>query len=210
MKNFAKLLASTAAASALAISTVAAQAQVDVSASVGVANMYYWRGLDLGNGDPAVSGDLSISAGGAYGGVWASSGDAAAGTEYDLYAGYGQSFGDFSVDLSAWTYTYPSAPFESDPGDLSEVVLSLGWGPIAVSYYDNVAGAAGYWYTTVGASFDDFSVTYGEHEDGYSHLDLGYAYNDNLSFILGVPVDDVDGIYDDDPKVVVAYSLPIE
>lgn len=211
MKKTAKLAAGFAAVSALFLgATASARAEVDVSASVAVANMYYFRGLDLGNGDPAVSGDLSVSAGGAYGGIWATSGDATLGTEYDLYLGYGKSFGDFSVDVSAISYVYPSDPADSDVGDLTEAVLSLGYGPVAVTYYDNVAGAPGYWYTTVGAAFDTFSVTYGLHEDDYAHLDLGYAYNDNLTFILGIPVDDVDGTYDDDAKFVVSYSLPIE
>lgn len=230
MRMTKKFVACAAAAATMAVSALVpmASAQADVSASVGVANMYYWRGLDLGNGNAAVSGDLTVSAGGAYSGVWASSGDAAAGTEYDLYAGYGQSFGDFSIDISAWTYTYPSASeaviigddnaghalrldsVSSSPGDLSEIVLAVGWGPVSASYYDNVAGDSGYWYATLGAAFDAFSVTYGLHEDDYAHLDLSYAYNDNLSFTLGVPVDDVDGAYDDDPMVVVSYSLPIE
>lgn len=210
MKTTTKLAAGVATLTTLVLGTaLPAQAEVDVSASVGVANMYYWRGLDLGNGDAAVSGDLNVSSGGAYAGVWGSSGDAAAGTEYDLYAGYGTSFGDFSVDISAWTYAYPSAA-DSTPGDLSEIVLGLGYGPVSVTYIDNIAGAPGYWYTAVGATFDAFSVTYGLHEDDYAHLDLGYAYNDNLTFIVGIPVDDVDGAYDDDAKFVVSYSLPIE
>lgn len=205
-----KKLAASAAAVTMAFGALApmASAEVEVSASAGVANMYYWRGLDLGNGDAAVSGDVTISAAGAYGGVWSSSGDAVNGTEFDLYAGYGHSFGDFSVDISAWTYAYPETGGEV--GDLSEIVLGLGYGPVSFTYIDNVAGSSGYWYSSIGASFDAFSVTYGLHEDDYSHLDLGYAYNDNLSFILGLVVDDVDGGYSDQPKVVVSYTLPIE
>lgn len=212
MKTSEKLLARSLAAASLALVAMVpvAQAQVDVSASAAVANMYYFRGFDLGNGDAAVSGDLSISAGGAYGGIWASSGDAALGTEYDLYAGYGKSFGDFSVDLSAVSYVYPSDPADSDVGDLTEVILGLGYGPFAATYVDNVAGAAGYWYSSVGATFDAFSLTYGLHENDYAHFDLSYAYNDNLSFILGLVVDDVNGTEDDDPKFVVSYTLPIE
>src|SRR5690554_237500 len=108
-----KTLASTAAVSAIALSAMApvANAEVEVSASVSAANMYYWRGLDLGGG-AAVSGDITVSVGGAYGGMWASSGDGSMGTEYDLFIGYGQSFGDFSFDVSLWNYNYPSATEE--------------------------------------------------------------------------------------------------
>ncbi|WP_339897130.1 TorF family putative porin [uncultured Gilvimarinus sp.] len=212
-----KVLASAVAASTLALSAFAPVANAEVSASVGAANMYYWRGLDLGNGDPAISGDLTVSTGGLYGGVWASSGDASMGTEYDLYVGYGGEAGSFSYDISVWNYNYPSAPANPDGtdgspdiGDLTEVVGSVGFGPVAVTYYHGVADLDEYWYATIGATFDKFSVTYGMHEDDLAHVDLGYAFNDNLSFTLGKVVDDVDGAYDDDAKFVVSLSLPIE
>ena len=221
MKLSKTLIASSVAAVMAAGVMAPAQAEVEVGASVGVANMYYWRGIDLGNGTPAVSGDLNVSAAGFYGGIWGSSGDNAAGTEYDLYVGYGASFGDFSVDISAWTYVYPSAmdtDIESDtygdgvrsePGDLSEVVLGLGYGPVSFTYYDNVAGSHGYWYGTLGLELGAFGFTYGMHEDDFSHFDVSYAFNDNLSFTIGAVVDDVDGAYDDDAKFVVSYTLPL-
>ncbi len=212
MKKAAKLITHGFALAGLTLAAIAPQvhAEADVSASVAVANMYYFRGYDLGNGDAAVSGDLSVSAGGAYGGIWGTSGDAVLGTEYDLYAGYGHAFGDFSVDISAWSYVYPSDPADSKVGDLTEVILGLGYGPFSLNYVDNVAGATGYWYTSAGATFGAFSVTYGLHENDYAHVDLGYAYNDNLSFTLGLVADDVEGTVDDEPKFVVSYSLPIE
>lgn len=216
MKFSRTLIASSVAAVMAAGVMAPAQAEVEVGASVGVANMYYWRGFDLGNGDAAVWGDLNVSASGAYGGIWASSGDVNAGTEYDVYVGYGGAVGDFSYDLSAWSYVYPSAPDEDDGsnnageiGELSEVILSLGYGPVAVTYYDNVAGNTGDWYTTLGVSFSSFGITYGLHETDYAHIDLSYAYNDNLSFTIGLVADDVDGAEDDDAKFIVSYTLPL-
>ncbi|MDO3385295.1 TorF family putative porin [Gilvimarinus sp. SDUM040013] len=211
-----KVLASAVAASAIALSAVAPVANAEVSASVGAANMYYWRGLDLGNGDPAISGDITLSAGGFYGGVWGSSGDAGLGQEYDLYVGFGGEAGSFTYDVSLWNYNYPSATDDMgndaspDIGDLTEAVVSLGLGPVAVTYYHGLEDLDEYWYATVGATFDKFSVTYGLHEDDLAHVDLGYAFNDNLSFTLGQVVDDVDGSYDDDTKFIVSLSLPIE
>lgn len=236
MKLSKTLIASSVAAVMAAGVMAPAQAEVEVGASVGVANMYYWRGQDLGNGAAAVSGDLNLSAAGFYTGVWASSGDSSAGTEYDLYMGYGGSVGDFSYDVSAWTYVYPTSGgkglIEDDdagtPGTLSELVLSFGYGPVALTYYDNVAGGTGYSYLTLGASFGSFSFTYGMHDqadfdgDMPSHFDIGYAYNDNLSFTLGIPVDEGSETFDDetglptgytladkDPVFVVSYSIPL-
>ncbi|MBU2885669.1 TorF family putative porin [Gilvimarinus agarilyticus] len=206
-----KVLASAVAATAIALSAAVPTASAaEVSASVGAANMYYWRGLDLGNGDPAISGDLSVSAGGFYGGIWGSSGDASGGQEYDLFVGYGGEAGSFTYDVSLWNYNYPSATPTPDLGDLTEAVVSLGFGPVAVTYYHGIEDLEDYWYTTIGATFDKFSVTYGLHEDDLAHVDLSYAFNDNLSFTIGQVVDDVDGAYDDDAKFIFSLSLPIE
>lgn len=194
------------------------QAETEVSASVSVANMYLWRGLDLGNGDAAVSGDLQVSdSSGLYAGIWGSSGDSAAGNEYDLYIGFGGEANGFSYDLSVWNYIYPSAKDASDDfGNLSEAVLSLGYGPVTFSYYDNIAGNSGNSYYNLSFSMDAFSVALGKHDDKddsnvFTHVDLGYAYNDNLGFTLSQIVDEeVEGSQDKSLKFVVSYSLPIQ
>ncbi len=219
MKSFRSKVAQSIAVSVLTAG-MTAPVYAEVSASAGVASTYLWRGYDLGSGTPAVSGDLNYSAAGFYTGIWGSSGDTGSGTEYDLYAGYGMAFGQdgmFTVDLSIWNYNYPTGSVdegedETDFGDLSEVVLSLGAGPIAFTYYDNVAGGSGYAYYTLAGTFGDFTLLGGMHDetDGTSptHLDLTYAYNDNLAFTFSQFVDDEpEG---DDLKFVVSYSLPIE
>jgi len=201
---------SLAVAGAMAIAPTAANAEV--SASVGVANMYLWRGVELGNGDAQVSGDLSYSSSGFYTGVWAASGDSGWGSEYDIYAGYGAEFGGVSVDLSLWTYTYTNYQPANDPGDLSDAVLSLGFAGFSVSAYDNIAGGSGYAYYTVGYGYDAFSILVGKHDnpgtpEDMTHVDLSYAYNDNLSFTVSQQIDDE--LDSGRPKVVVSYSLPL-
>lgn len=213
MNTMKSLLASAVAAS---VFSAPVMAEVEVAASVGVASAYLWRGMDLGNGSPAVSGDIVASSGGAYAGIWGSSGDDASGNEYDLFAGYGTELGAVTVDISVWNYLYPDlGDSEGTFADLSEIILSVGFGPVAVTYYDNIAGATGYTYLTVGAEFGAFSATYGttsndDSDDDYAHLDLGYSYNDNLSFTLSqvVDQDDNEGV-DDDLNFVVSYSIPL-
>lgn len=216
---------SLAVAGAMSVSHSANAEGVDVSGSVGISNMYLWRGYDLGTGDAAVSGDLNVSAGGFYGGVWGSSGDSAWGTEYDLYVGYGAEFGGVSVDLSVWNYMYPSSSFDEDEdgfedpnvlddfGGLSDAVLSIGFAGLTATVYDNIAGGSGYEYYTLSYSIDAFSVLVGKHDnvtgddtDAMVHVNLSYAYNDNLTFTFSQQVDQE---ADDDLKFVVAYSLPI-
>ncbi|NHN38618.1 histidine kinase [Pseudomaricurvus alcaniphilus] len=220
-------LAAAVALTAGAISAAPVAMAAETSASVAVASSYLWRGFDLGSGTPAVSGDITVSEGGFYAGVWGSSGDDLNGTEYDLYAGWGGEFSGLSVDLSVWNYIYPTGPNASQergptPGfaDLSEVILTLGFGPVSFSYYDNIAGGSGYEYYTLSGSYGKFSATLGFHDAEVGafvddveldpvHLDVSYSYNDNLSFTLSQVIED-DEVPGDELKFVVGYSLPLD
>ncbi len=231
-----KLLATSVAASALAMSAYAplAAAEVELDASVAVANMYYWRGLDLGAGDPALIGDINVSASGFYAGFWASSGDVALGTEWDFYAGYGFEVGGFSVDLNYTTYMYPSAPYVFDEdgevlgggplgfNDIADVAITLGYAPsedLSFSIMHRVGisdlGDDDYTYSTISAGFGSFGVLVGAHSDksgatdGLTHLDLSYAFNDNLSFTFGKVIDQGEADHPDELLFVVKLSLPI-
>jgi uncharacterized protein (TIGR02001 family) len=238
-----KLLAGVLATLTLAASALTSVAYAEVSASVSASNMYYWRGYNLGTGDAAISGDLSVSGGGAYAGLWVSSGDSVAGTEYDVYFGWGKEFGDFGVDISYWSYNYPELQNPAGDsiaiGDFAEIVLGLSYGPISLTYYDNISiaedfyvshgcdptdpmeychfGSEDYSYFALSADIGPVTLTYGEHSDtagsaidGYAHFDVTYNYNDNLSFTMGNVVDDVDGQNNDQTKFIVTLSLPIE
>lgn len=209
-----KLLACAVAMSAFTSLAVVPVANAEVSASVGVSNMYYWRGLDLGGG-AAVSADINYSTNGFFAGLWTSSGDEGWGTEYDIYAGYGADVGDFNFSLSVISYNY--ADMEVGPGDFMEAVVSLGYGPFTATYHDNIAnkeeigvGYDDYNYFTLAFDFEKFGIKYGQHEDDLSHLDLTYKYNENLSFTVGKVLDDVDGNYNDEAKLIVNLSLPIK
>lgn len=214
MKMKQKLIAGAVALSAMAGFSVPA-AYAEVSASVGLANMYYWRGYDLGGG-AALSADVNYSAAGFTVGAWTSSGDEAWGTEYDLYAGYAIDLGP--VSLAAGYISYSYADMDVGPGDFAEVYASAGVGPFKVTYYDNVANAEeigvgydDYNYVTAELNFEHFGIKYGLHEDDVAHLDLTYKFNEKLSFTFGQMVDDADGgDVESDGKFVVALTLPIE
>lgn len=216
--NVKKLLAYSAAASALLVGNLAmASADGKLSASATVSNAYLWRGIDLGQGAAAVSGDLIYSMAGAYGGVWMSSGDSGLGQEYDLFAGYNTKMGEVTLDLSLWNYNYSDLDERNDTtGELSEVVLSVSAYGANISILDNVAGAPGYYYYTFGYGMNDVSAKLGFHSfdndnDNMTHLDVSYAYNDNLSFTVSKVVDEeVEGTYDNDPIFQVSYKLPIK
>ncbi len=222
MKMKQKLIASAIALSAMAGFAVPA-AHADVAATVSASNMYYWRGFDLGGG-AALTADVNVSGSGFVAGLWTSSGDGVLGTEYDIYAGYSATAGDFSYGISLVSYNYanPKGTWEPvNPGDYVEVVPFVGYGPFKLTYYDAINADHDYFsedysYLTAELNFEKFSVKYGLHDDvsgsyydGISHLDVTYKYNSKLSFTLGKVIDDND-VAPDEVNFVVGLTLPIE
>lgn len=228
MKSSKKIILSTAIASVLAAGSYAPLAAAEVAASATIASTYLWRGFELGSGTPAISGDLVYSNSGFYAGIWGSSGDGTAGTEYDLFAGYGGSIEQFSYDISYVSYIYPTGAFSETegPGDFAEIVATIGFGPVSVTYKDNISGSdlgeAGryaftedYSYLSVSAGVADFSFTLGMHDEGNgspvtgdaTHFDVTYGYNENLSFTASAIVDS-DLVNEPEPTFVVTYSVP--
>lgn len=223
MKMKQKLVLSALAASLMSVAVPAAHA--DVAATLGLSNMYYWRGFDL-QGGAAATADLKYTAGGFYAGAWTSSGDGTNGTEYDLYSGYTLTAGDFKADLSVVSYNYPAPktlmPEPIDPGDYTEAVLAVGFGPLTATYYKSISAKVGtltdnsYAYGTVTLALDKFTFKYGQHKvdeggiNGVAHFDATYAYNDKLSFTLGSLVDGGDGDAKKKLNVVVGLTLPIQ
>lgn len=230
MKFSKNLLTSAVAASVLTTAAFAPLAQAEVSASVGIASTYLWRGADLGSGTPAVSGDINYSVSGFTAGIWGSSGDTAAGSEYDLYLGYGGSVGDFSYDFTLYNYVYPTGNGYDDDGETDmfewvDAAVTVGFGPVSFSAFIPVGkenSSGDYMYYTLGGSVDKFSLTIGLHADDPDlvvgcpegetecspvHVNVDYAYNDNLTFTLSQFV--ADEPVNDDMKFIVSYSLPI-
>ncbi len=187
-------------------------ADPSVGAGLEVSNMYLWRGLDLGapNATPMIAGSLEVDSGfGFYAGTWAASGDSTAGTELDLYLGYAMDLtDDISVDAGVVTYTYPSTtrddPEFSGFGDLSEAYISVSGYGLGLDYYNNIAGLSGYDYFVLSYGYGPFGVAVGRHNfdneaqggdfgEDMTHLDLSFAFNDELSFTASTIVDsDID------------------
>src|SRR5690554_2308976 len=104
MKNL--LHASTLMACAMATLPV----QAEVSASVDIANLYLFRGLDLSNGSPAVAGALNYEhKSGLHAGIWGTSGDDTLGSEVNYYVGYQGHSEDLNYSLNYLNYYYPKS-----------------------------------------------------------------------------------------------------
>ncbi len=146
-----KLLASSAIA-VVAAAGFAAPAMADLSANVGFASEYYYRGI-LQKSSSASAG-LDFEAGGFYVGTWAA--DVGDGLETDVYGGYNLELGEFTVSAGFTGYYY-SGDFDET---YEEINLSAGWSFLSVGY------SVGEWDGDGGQDYDFFEIT-AEHNGFY-------------------------------------------
>ena len=115
----------------LGVFTLPAFAGVD--GYLGYSSDYIWRGVSQTSGNAAMSGELSVSKGGLYGGVWASEvdfGDEAT-YEMDLFLGYELMVSDkFSLDVGVIQYNW-----DKGYDDVEELFAKVNLKNISVAYY---------------------------------------------------------------------------
>ena len=190
-----KMTKSLVAASVLAATTLASgAAMAEVSMNVGATSNYIWRGVTQTGDEAAVSGGLDYShESGFYAGTWTSSlGNTGLGAEFDYYAGFGGSFGDFGYDVNVTAITYP----QIEDSDFTELGVSgsysfftVGLNSTIASDVEDVDGTAnafleGDMYYYVSADFplaNDYSVgaTYGSYnfdDDGDGGEEIDYTH----------------------------------
>jgi uncharacterized protein (TIGR02001 family) len=180
----------------LALLTASGFAQADLTANIGYASEYIFRGIPQKNS--SASGGLDFTSGGFYVGTWAA--DVGDGLETDLYFGYGGDAGDFSYSVGYTGYFY-TGDFDDT---YQEINLGGGYGPlsvdVALGQYANFSGPTqDYSYYAVTYSADnglygkvagfgrDFTGNYLELGYGttVSDIDLGVALIFSDSDLLG-------------------------
>lgn len=231
-------LSPLALAMTIAAGGVAAPVAVnaELSANIGISNMYLWRGLNLTPDGPQVHGGLQYDHdSGAYGGVWTT--NETGGSETDLYVGFAGEAGDFSYDVSYWQYLYPE---DDDFGggavnvslrdnDIQDLVVALGFGPATLTVYNYQGDDSK--YITLGFEHGKYSATYGVWDldapsgtvNDYSHLTLSYAATDDLSVGISIAKNDVDDHsgspgndfasgdpVETDPLFFISYNIPVD
>ncbi len=220
-----KKLTPVALATSMALGGLAAPsiASAEMSASIGVANMYLWRGLNLTPDGPQVQGGLEWSnEAGVYGGVWTT--NETGGHETDLYLGYGGAAGDFSYDVSYWYYMYPEDVdgvgnfVDLADNALSEFVIGLGYMDFNATFYvsQETQGGSDWVYTTLDYTYGDYNFLFGTWSfdqngagDEYSHITVTYSITDDLAFAVSKVSSD-DGTTEEDPLFVISYNIPID
>ncbi|MBF6058888.1 TorF family putative porin [Thiomicrorhabdus heinhorstiae] len=215
------LLLSLAVAGSATIAVAPSAAQAEVSYNAAVSNMYLWRGQDISNGQAVVTGGIDYSHdSGLYGGVWGSSEDA--GTEFDLYLGYGMTSGDFGLNLAYWSYWYPSdgtkASFErSESSVITEYEVTLSYADFSATamidtedtdlrYYSLSYGIGAFGFHA--GYYDGFAATgLPAGDEDYTDFSISFAATDNLTFTVSKAQGD--GLYDtnEKPMLNVSYAF---
>ena len=146
----------------------------DVSANIGWASQYVYRGIFQSKS--SASAGLDLEAGGFYAGVWGA--DVDDGVEIDYYGGYGFEVGAFSLGAGATLYTY-TGDFDDT---YTEVNLSAGLGWLtfdaAIGTYDNFGEPdLDYQFYSLTAEYNGFYGVIGTFADDFegSYFEAGYG-----------------------------------
>ena len=219
MQNAIKHTALAAVLATGTMFTTVAQA-ASIEANVGFTTDYIWRGFTQNSGDTSFSGGVDMSTdSGFYVGTWV--GDITwdgASYELDLYGGYAGEAGALSYDVGYIQYMYPDKTTDADFG---EVYVTLGTGPVSVSYYyevDNDDGSVDsgdntYLSLDYGTDLSDdwgLSLHYGIYDvdaNADESIDMSVTLSKgDFSFSI-VETDDIAGPDDDDTRAVISYGM---
>lgn len=222
--KLSKQLVSLTGAAALSISAlvVPATSQAEVSSSASIASMYLWRGQDISDHKPAMSGDITYNHdSGAYASLWMSSeGTFDNSFETDWIIGFSGSVQDFGYDVGYYKIWYPEALDASgDPVSFSdagaETYIGLTYKDFGFMLYNDAKSPNTYKYYTLSYSYGAFTGTFGVNDDDddnsdYKHLDLSYAATDRLSFTVSKITSLGSGGTKPNPIFMLSYSIPVD
>jgi uncharacterized protein (TIGR02001 family) len=187
----------------LALLLLAGTAHADLSANLGYASEYHYRGILQKNS--SASGGLDYETGGFYAGTWAA--DVGDGLEIDGYFGYGGEAGDFTYSVGYTGYFY-TGDFDDT---YQEINLGGGFGPlsvdIAIGEYENFDGPTAD-YTYYALTLENEAGFYGKYA-GFSqdfegeYFELGYGTTiSEIDFGVALILANDDLVGDDEESLV--------
>lgn len=211
----------------------------ELSANIGVASNYLFRGVTQTDDGAAVFGGVDwVHESGFYTGAWLSNVDFgdpdeddddvdSPSAEFDAYAGYAFVLGEFDLDVNTIYYWYPDA---DDDFDYWEIGGSAGWQWLTAGLQYTVWGEVndgpfnnGDIYYYANAAFEPIETwglgfAIGQYDfdegDDYTHwgVSLSKDTEDFGTFSLNYEqTDDDEGVaVDDDPKLWVGWSISFE
>ena len=215
MKKLHKIIAASLLVSATAAGSSVVLAESPLTANIGVASNYIWRGVSQTGDISAVSGGIDYAhASGFYLGTWASNLDGSD-YEHDIYGGYGFDAGPVGLDVGYIMYRYPLA---AAPGiDFSEVYVNASFNMfsagVALTVDSDAGGDDSDVYMYVGAEFEvkkglTLGLTYGDYDfdaagtTDYSHIQVSLSKDD---FTFAIDDNDTTGT-SGEPRISVSWS----
>ena len=183
-----------------------ATANADVSANVGFASEYYYRGFFQESS--SVSAGLDYEAGGFYVGTWAA--DVGDGLEVDLYGGYGLEIGSFELSVGFTGYYY-TGDFDDT---YQEINLGAGIGgltlDVAVGEYDNFGGPTqNYTFYSATVEKNGFYGKLGGFSQDFAgeYLEVGYGTTvAEIDFGLSLIFSNEDLVGENDEAIVLTIG----
>jgi uncharacterized protein (TIGR02001 family) len=200
LKTLAAACGIALTASALPVFAEEEEPVHSLTGNLGLVSDYRFRGISQTGRDPAIQGgaDYTYNPASLYVGTWVSNVDKAgfAGSpfEWDIYAGWRPSFGDFTLDVGAVYYMYPKADV-----DIDTLEFKLGgtydFGVAAVSltgyYSDDWFNLDDAWRIEGGISIplpadfaiaakfghNEFDTPYASGTDDYQDWSIGLTYS---------------------------------
>lgn len=158
----------------LALLLLASTAQAEVTANLGFASDYHYRGIF--QAPTSASGGIDYETNGFYVGTWAA--DVKDGLEIDGYFGYGGEAGDFSYSVGYTGYFY-TGDFDDT---YQEINLGGGYGivslDVAVGRYDNFDGPTlDYTYYALTVEKEGFYGKYAGFAQDFDgeYFEMGYG-----------------------------------
>ena len=149
-------------------------ALASVSANVGFATDYIWRGMTQTGEEPAISGGFDYADdSGIYAGIWGSNVNFSegAGSELDVYFGYAfETDSGIGIDISYVDFIYPG-----DTGlDFQEIGIALSYEDLGFGYYAGQDGSPD--YMDLSYLFGDISFSYGDYDTFGSNILVSYGF----------------------------------
>ena len=159
---------------------LAATAQADLSANVGVTTNYVFRGVTQTDDGPALQGGIDYThSSGFYAGAWASNVDfpgVGSGLEYDLYAGINLELNqDLKLDIGYITYKYTDSTVDDVVGN-DEVFIGAKYKNFAAYYYNGSANLGAFDH-----QYYDLRYTLGLPQEIKMSLHYGHLDNKNAT-----------------------------
>ena len=204
MKKINTLLAASVLA---ATAGVSAPVMADLSANIGFASEYYYRGLM--QAESSASAGVDYESGSLSAGIWTA--DVGDGLEVDVYASYGIELGGLGVSVGYTTYQY-TGEFDTE---YNEVNLNLSYGIFSLEVSDGeheVDGAddADYLFTALTVEQNGFYGTYGAFSNDWDgdYIELGYGaeiggFETGVALIFSQDDLGVDGTNGDDDEAII-------